>query len=362
MDFSDRLQALAAKIEKQRDKIKTEEATKNAFVMPFISALDYDIFDPSEVIPEYTADHGIKKGEKVDYAIMKNGKPIMLFECKNINSNLDEENISQLYRYFSVTDVRIGVLTNGTIYRFFTDLEEPNKMDTKPFLEIELTKLNDTLISELKKFTKVSFDTVRMISSASELKYSKEIKHILADQLNSPSNDFVTFFASQVYSGRLTQKIREKFTDITKRALNSFINDRINERLKSALTDNDKPTESDKNNLDDLKILDDNSNADRDSRIITTEEELEGFYIVKSMLRETIDIKRVTYRDSITYFAILFDDNNRKTICRLHFNASQKYIGLIDENKKEKKMKISSLDDLYQYADNIKKTVLFYTG
>ncbi len=79
MDFIDRIRDLSTRIPKQLEHIQTEEATKNALIMPFISALGYNVFDPTEVVPEFTADVGIKKGEKVDYAIHLDGKPIMLF-------------------------------------------------------------------------------------------------------------------------------------------------------------------------------------------------------------------------------------------------------------------------------------------
>lgn len=114
MDFIDRINELAARIPKQLDYCTTEEATKNALVLPFINALGYDIFNPTEVLPEFTADVGIKKGEKVDYAILQNGKPIMLFECKWSGADLSKAHVSQLYRYFNVVpDVRFGILTNG---------------------------------------------------------------------------------------------------------------------------------------------------------------------------------------------------------------------------------------------------------
>src|SRR4028119_2249033 len=154
MDFIEKLQALATKIPKLCEHLQTEEATKNALVMPFINLLGFDIFDPTEVIPEFIADVGIKKGEKVDYAIVKDGKIIMLFECKHCGGDLHINHASQLFRYFSVTDARIAVLTNGLVYRFFTDLEAPNKMDEKPFLEVDMTELNDVSINELKKLRK----------------------------------------------------------------------------------------------------------------------------------------------------------------------------------------------------------------
>src|SRR5438874_6514636 len=158
MDFIDELNALAVKVPKLCDMLQTEEATKNALVLPFIRILGYDIFDPTEVIPEFVCDVGIKKGEKVDYAIQKDGKIIMLFECKHCGGDLNIKHAAQLFRYFMVTDARIAVLTNGVDYRFFTDLEATNKMDEKPFLEVDMLDLNESVVSELKKLTKPAFN------------------------------------------------------------------------------------------------------------------------------------------------------------------------------------------------------------
>lgn len=139
MEIGSALASLAKKIERNSKIIETEEATKNAFVMPFLNnVLGYDVFDPSEVIPEFTADTGTKKGEKVDYAIIKDGEVQVLIECKKLGEPLSLKHASQLYRYFSVTNARIAILTNGVIYQFFTDLDAPNKMDEKPFLELDL--------------------------------------------------------------------------------------------------------------------------------------------------------------------------------------------------------------------------------
>jgi predicted type IV restriction endonuclease len=204
MDFIDRIRELATRIPKQLEYIQTEEATKNALVMPFIGVLGYNVFDPTEVTPELNADVGIKKGEKVDYAILKDGKPIILFECKWHKTNLDNIHPTQLYRYryFSVTECRIAVLTNGIVYRFFSDLEEPNKLDQKPFLEFNMLDVQESLVAELKKLSKDAFNLEEMISSAADLKYTREIKRILTSELNSPSDKLVHFFGTQVTTGK----------------------------------------------------------------------------------------------------------------------------------------------------------------
>ena len=147
--MEDKLKKISENIWKRKEYVETEEATKNAFILPFLEALGYDIFDPMEVVPEFTADIGTKRREKVDYAIMKDSNPIMIIECKSCAADLDNLHISQLYRYFSVTPVRFGMLTNGIVYKFYTDIEKSNIMDNKPFLEIDCQKLKKQILKNL---------------------------------------------------------------------------------------------------------------------------------------------------------------------------------------------------------------------
>jgi hypothetical protein len=356
MDFIEQLQQLANKTNKLCSVLQTEEATKNALIMPFINLLGYDIFDPTEVIPEFVADVGIKKGEKVDYAIVKDGKIIMLFECKHCGGDLNIKHASQLFRYFSVTEARIAVLTNGLTYRFYTDLEAQNKMDEKPFLEINMMDLKETVVAELKKLTKPSFNIDELMSAAGELKYTREVTRVLKEQMENPTDDFVKLFAAKVYDGVLTPARREYFTSITKRSFSHLINDLIGERLKSALN----APENIEFNSSSEQSADGDGQTKRDDGIETTAEEIEGYYIVKSLLRDLVDPNRIVYRDTVSYFGILLDDNNRKPIARLHFNRNQKYLGVFDETRKEKRVPISRLNDIYHHAEELRRVFKFY--
>ena len=196
MDFIDQLRVLSSRVAANKDKIQTEEATKNAMVMPLIQILGYNVFDPLEVTPELIADIGTKKGEKVDYAILKDGKPIILFECKKSGADLQINHASQLFRYFHVTEARFGVLTNGLVYRFFTDLEKPNKMDEKPFFEFSILDFKERDVEELKKFAKAAFDLDNILTTANDLKYTRAIQNRLADWMTNPSEDFVRLVSS----------------------------------------------------------------------------------------------------------------------------------------------------------------------
>ncbi|MDQ6991508.1 MAG: type I restriction enzyme HsdR N-terminal domain-containing protein [Mariprofundaceae bacterium] len=338
---------------KQIAHIQTEEATKNAFIMPFISSLGYDVFNPLEVIPEFTADVGTKKGEKVDYAIKKDDDIIILIECKWSGASLHKDHASQLYRYFSATEARFAILTNGIDYKFYSDIDEPNKMDSKPFFSFNVLQFEDHQIKELKKFTKSAFSLEDILTTASTLKYTGAIKKILDEELKNPTEEFVRFFASRIYDGRLTQHVIEEFTGIVKEARSQFINEQINDRLKSAMSANEPESVVEENIDSGAKV------EPKKEGIETTQEEIDGYNIVKALLREVVDVQRVTMRDTKSYCGILLDDNNRKPICRLHFNYSRKYLGVISE-KSEERIEIESVDDIFQYADRIKATLLEY--
>lgn len=341
---------LADRIAKMKETIKTEEATKTALILPFIQLLGYDIFNPAEVIPECDCDYGTKKGEKIDYTIFKEGTPIMIIECKHWGEDLAKHQ-AQLFRYYHVSKAKFAVLTNGIVYRFFTDLETPNKMDDMPFFEVDMLNLKDTHTDKLKEFHSQNFNVDSILNTASELKYTNAIKNIIISESKEPSEEFVKYFTKQVYSGRITKDITDQFTLIVKKAFSQFANDNVNARLKQAITP-DEPIIEPK---EEIKI-----EEKPDDKIITTEEELQGFYIVRAILASTTDMKRVTYRDAQSYFAILFDDNNRKPICRLHFNGGKKYVETFDKDKKGTKHLIASLEDIFTLASTIIETVNTY--
>jgi hypothetical protein len=339
MDFKDLIKQLADRVISLKDQIQTEEATKNAFILPFIQSLGYDVFNPTEVVPEFTADIGIKKGEKVDYAIMKEGKPQILIECKWWGENLYAYS-SQLFRYFHTTNAKFGLLTNGINYRFYTDLIELNKMDDKPFLEFDITTIKEQTINEVKKFHKSYFNVGDIVSSASELKYSNEIKSLMIRELDNPSVDFAKFFIRQVYTGQATEKVVTKFKEIVKKSLNQLISDIISERLTAALKKEEpKPN-----------IPEPEPPKEPESKIITTEDELEAFYIVKAILMPDFKSDRIYYRDFQSFFSILLDDTIRQTICRFYFIEDKKSIGIVDESKKEQIFKLEKLDDIFLYS------------
>ncbi|MCM1076000.1 MAG: type I restriction endonuclease [Lachnospiraceae bacterium] len=357
MDFKDSIFQLSERIEKLKENITTEEATKNAFIMPLIAALGYDVFNPLEVVPELDCDLVKKKGEKIDYAIMKDGNPILLIECKHWNQNLNLHD-TQLQKYFVASNARFGVLTNGIEYRFYTDLEKPNIMDVKPFLVIDMLDLSESEIEQLKKFHKSYYDENNILSTAQELKYTTELRNSISAEFASPSSDFVRYFARPIYGGQVSQKIIDQFAPLVKKAIAGIINDTISDRLGLAIkTTQEAPAqcESVENDTEVQSLPDGVVYMSEDGNVMTTQEEMDSYHIVKAILREVVDVKRIAHRDTQSYFGILLDDNNRKPICRMYFNAkSVKYIVICEDSNDGVKYPIETLDDIYKYADNIK--------
>lgn len=344
MDFIDALKQFSSRVEMLKDGVTNEEATKMSLIVPFFQLLGYDVFNPTEFCPEFTADVGIKKGEKVDYAIILDGNPEILIECKWSGQALDKHS-SQLFRYFSTTKAKFGILTNGITYQLFTDLDEPNKMDLTPFLEFSILDLNENVVNEIKKFHKDVFDSSRIFSTASELKYSKAIKELLRSEQEAPTDEFIRFLLNGVYDGQKNQKVIDRFRPIVKRAFSSYINETMNQKISSALNNQEQETIEE---------------PAPESKIVTTQEEMDSFYIVRAILASTVDIKDVAHRDTESYFGILYRDNNRKPICRLYLDKKKKQLMLPNEDKSWERIYIDSIQDLYKYTDNFIQIVKRY--
>ncbi len=341
MEFSEKIEQLKERVLNLKDNVQTEEATKNALVMPFLNTLGYDVFNPLEVVPEFVADSRLKKDEKVDYAIMKDGKPIILIECKKVeNDKLDiKKHAGQLFKYFTASKAKFIILTNGIVYKFFSDIEETNILDKDPYFTFNLLEYKENQLETLSEFCKENFDLEKAYSNAGDLKYIKQFEEVIENEYRTPSDDFVRYLISKsgVCDGRITDKVIEKHKSTTVEAFNLFMSKVMKTSLDFSLTAKQEEKSS-------------------KNEVVTTLEELEGYAIVKSILNDIIDISRVTYRDNASYFNVLLDDNIRKTVCRLYFNRSQKYIAFL-VGTKENKQPINSVNDIFGFAEQIKHKV-----
>jgi len=359
MDLKDKLEELASRIKRQLEHVKTEEAVKTAFILPFLNALGYDVFNPAEVIPELTADHGVKKGEKVDYAVKLDNKIVMLIECKQPGAPLEAKHAGQLFRYFAVTEARFGVLTDGIRYTFFSDLDHENKMDDRPFFEFNLAGFTDSDIEELKKFSKSFFDLETIIGTASNLKYTKGLlTEIRKEFIDAPSEDLVRVLSARVYSGRFTAQVKDQFTGLVKKAFEAFLMEIINAKLKTAFEPETKFTKSE------LSKPEDQVSTSVANEIETTLDEEQGFRIIQAIASEVTEPEHVVLRDAKSYCAILFDDNNRKPIVRLYFTKKKLSVGLFASagpEKEETRVDLEKVTDLYKHKPLILNCIKQYT-
>lgn len=358
MAFEDEILEFAKEIPSKLEHIDTEETTKIALITPFLRLMGYDTTNPAEVRAEYTADVGSKKGEKVDFAILENGEPIIFIECKPANNDLNTDNISQLFRYVAITDVQIGLLTNGIEYKFFTTGDD-NKMDEKPFLDIDILNLSKKDIKELEKFAKSNFNVDEVVSRADNLKYRNLIKKTLLSEFEEPSEEFVIAIARQVYDGILTPNVKERFSSLIALAINEIISEKINRSLKDAIANNEEEQED---NLDE--------EIDIEDGIITTDTEKEGYFIIRSIASEVVDPDMVAIRDRKNYCNILYNNNQRYPIVRFYFNNEEHLrVEFYDKitltkngGKKGEKVDIENVSELYNYKERILSVINDYLG
>ncbi|MEE4205443.1 MAG: type I restriction endonuclease [Erythrobacter sp.] len=342
MELEAALGELSKRAKEHREVLLTEEAAKTALVMPFLQALGYNVFNPAEVVPEFTCDVGTKKGEKVDYAICNGDKVEMLIECKPASAELSINHASQLFRYFSVTAARVAVLTNGVVYKFFSDVETPNVMDQKPFfvLDLENTKKQD--VRTLAGFAKGTFDIEQIVKEAGKLKLQSLLHQELQKEFADPSDELVRLIGKRVHNGMMTAAVKETFKSLIVSSFQALVREGVNERLTSALSATNTASEDQPE-----------QETDDGDGIDTTEDEVTGYNIIRAIAAQKVDIGRVAMRDSKSYCAILLDDNNRKTIARLWFNSPKaRYLGTM-QGKEETRVSVEGPADIYKHSKAI---------
>lgn len=344
MGFSEDLAALTATVRQRAQVVKTEEATKMSLIVPMLQTWGYDPFNPLEVTPEYIADVGTKKGEKIDYAVLKDGLPIILIECKSAGTPLDRHG-SQLFRYFATCPAKIGILTNGTEYRFYSDTESENKMDLVPFLKVDLLDLKPGQDAQLAKFCREEFDMEALMPSIEMLALRRQIQDVIARSFDDPPEELLRYFIRQVHDGQVNAKVFDRYAPLIKEGIRTYLSDRVNARLQNAISE-DVPAQG---------------MTDEEDGIETTEEELEGYRIVQAIAAEIIDPSRLAMRDNKSYCPVLLDDNNRKPVLRMYFDTANKKIGTYAD-KTEVRVPVSGPRDIYRHRDEILAAIRRYDG
>ena len=361
MTFEDEIKEFSKTIPNKLEHIDSEETSKIALITPFLRLMGYDTTNPAEVKAEYTADVGTKQGEKVDFAILQDGEPLVFIECKSASNELTTDNISHLYRYFSIKDIQIGFLTNRVEYKLLKKKKKKNRMDEKPFLDIDLLNLTKKDMKELEKFKKVNFDIDEVVSRADNLKYRNSIKKTLLSEFENPTDDFIKAIGRQVYDGKLTPGIKEKFGNIISIAINEIINERVNKTLANAVASNEEEQEDNNNIEAEEEIISEDG-------IITTDIEKEGYFIVRSIASEIVDPDKVAIRDRKHYCNILYDNNQRYPIVRFYFNNEDHLrVEFYDEitltsngGKKGEKVDIENVSEIYNHKERILSVVNEY--
>lgn len=342
MDFVRRVRKFVQDAEPNLQHVTNEQATKLALVFPFLQLLGYNPANPAEIMPEFTADVGTKQGEKVDIAIKMNNEPVILIEVKPFGTDLTLHN-TQLFRYFTATDAKFGVLTDGLRYRFFSDLEEKNKMDNRPFFEINLLDADESHISEMRRFEKDSFDLEEAAAAAAELKYTRRILLDLEKELHNPSDDFLTYWLRKIGIARVTKARRTELKPVVKRALNQFIHERVNSRLKSAM----ERVREEQESQDEAENTAENEVSEEES--LRKIKEQEAFQIIRAILRRIIPVERIHYRETQNYLTVTIDPNRLNDICRIYIGTRRKAIEILSEP--QKRQRFESIDDLYDYEE-----------
>lgn len=273
----------------------SEEATKTALILPFISALGYDIFDPDEVVPEFTSDVGTKKGEKVDYAIKSSGNPIIIIECKKLGEipiSGKCAGLDQLYRYFQNTRVDIAILTDGIIYCLFTDSKDKNVMDLDPFFCFDLSKIDAPTLSAISYISKNSFSFDKLMSLINGVKIYNHVQSTFCKNINEEmDDDFCKYFISGFYEGRFSPSVKTQYEPIIKSAI---LDCQIGGDYLDLSFVHKKPD------------------------IVTTQDELDALIIIRTILSVNgFDWKRISLIDAKTYCSVVIDGNTRNNLCRL---------------------------------------------
>lgn len=315
MVFSDDIAKVSEQVRKRAEVVTGEEATKTGMIMPFLSALGYDVWEPTEVIPEYTADFAVKRSgqlEKVDYAIAIDDVIVMIVEAKS-HDKKPEAHDGQLKKYFNaLLATKVAIVTNGIEYRFFTDLRHENVMDEEPFFSFNILNYDQKQIENLKFFHRDNFDSAIIKRHAEEMIYLKGMTQLVDNLLRSPSDEFIRFLVAQLSTiapsyaveGRVTNRVVDKFRPIVKKSIQSSLVDLMTQSISREMGQSGETTSSPQ--IVQVEEVQDEQEQDLEGiKAETTAEELETFEKVKSIAAcsKTYSLE-VKYRDVISYFGL----------------------------------------------------------
>jgi predicted type IV restriction endonuclease len=303
-----------------------EEATKQFLIMPFIAALGYNVFDPDEVHPEHHADFSERNKNRVDYAIMREGNPVIAIEAKTVGTEISKER-GQLRGYFNACPtIKLGILTDGIIFECFADTDEPNMMDPTPFLtfcveDVANGTADERVLQGIQGLTKAHFDPANMGAEARRKLIQGKFIDLLGKWHKEPSESLVkTMLSESDFQARQTAKVVEECTDLAKSAFKLFIDQKLLERVGLNKSDEEAEEKT-------IPAVQEEINT---SGIITTEDELEAFEYAKRRLAFMVDndeefaaINDILWQDYQTTFKVFY----KKPKAGALFNYSTKADG-----------------------------------
>jgi len=367
MIFFDQVKQIAARVKEYQSDAQNEAQTISYLVYPFLKdVLGYDYASPKEVVREFGADIAGKKGEKVDIALLgEDANPVILIEVKACTATLGNNPLVQLTRYVQNTPARICILTNGLVYKFFSEKYEDNKLsiDTEPFLEIDLLKyalntaIEDEPIKKLQKFRKKDFDVEEILGAAEDFKYINAMKEFLKKQLDNPEDEFVKVVLKGLPFDTRKKNMGEKFAPHVKQALVEIIGERVAKRIAAA-----GDLEKSQSLEDEIK-----TNAATEAEVASTvdeegfaisEEAIEAVYIIKAILAEVIETGRVSHKATTAYISIIIDERVSKWVCRLMLSKRSKFVQPADGSGE--KIRLESINDIYKYKEILLQSVSRY--
>lgn len=354
MGFMDQLKGLADKAERELAKGRvTEASTKTALIMPFFQLLGYNVFDTDEFCPEYDASFGEVKDARADYAIIQNGRPIALIECKPCTEKNLDQYVGQLKRYFGATKAsRLGILTNGIEYRFYTDLDMDNVLDDVPFFTFDLQSFTDDQAACLERFQKGGLDQKKIRESASAMMFTSRISTYISKEFKNPDDKFIKFALQQskAYgSGAVTAERVAQAKPVIQKTVNGIVKEKARQMLKDAQS-----------------LGEDSTEGPPKPGVVTTQEELEAFGIVKSILSDAVPLDDIVAHDTKSYFSVLYTDNVLKPICQFYFNSGQKRVGIYNGTTGQFGKKgfdlhpIDDIQDIRRFKDDLIRAAGFY--
>jgi predicted type IV restriction endonuclease len=317
MVFSDDIAKVSEQVRKKVEVITGEEATKMGLIVPFFNALGYDVFDPTEMIPEFVADFATRKAgqlEKVDYAIAIDGIIVMIVEAKARDKKPDAHD-GQLKRYFNgLLSTKVAIVTNGIEYRFFTDLHHDNVMDDEPFFSFNILNYDQKQVENLKFFHRDNFDSSVIKQHAEEMVYLKGMTQLVDNLLRLPSDEFIRFLVGQLSTiapsyaveGRVTNRVVEKFRPIVKKSIQSSLVELMTQSISREMGQaGEIPSVVQPIEVEEVQDEQEQEQEADSSKVITTDEELEAFERVKSIATRSKNCSlEVRYKDVVSYFGL----------------------------------------------------------